>query len=314
MALLLWIVVVAALAAVAFYLYESKNVHRVPLSTSTYGSWVIVTGASSGLGEQFAQYFASRGFNVILVARREELLSDLSKRLETQFKISTKVVAVDISREEGVDKLVSETQSLDVGILINNAGFGYTGALIEQDANRLVDLVQLNCISPMLLISRIAPKMKAKSKGAIINVSSASACQPLPYHAAYAASKSFLSSLSMALYEELKGHGIDVLVIEPGTISDTAFRNTSGATPSAKHSSDATTSEVVVRDTIRALELRRVSNASLTSPVVIPGSNVVRVRSRIASALMALGGDVSRRFVLRLAAKRNLRLLTTSNK
>jgi len=100
-----------------------------------------------------------------------------------------------------------------------------------------------------------------------------------------------------------------VLTIEPGTIIDTEFRNTSGASTASK-SSDATTSDVVVRETLEALESRLSTSRGLTSPVFIPGSDIVKARSRIATALMAIGGDLSRRFVLKTAAKRNLRLIS----
>eukprot|EP01098_Paradermamoeba_levis_P013325 TRINITY_DN6057_c0_g1_i1.p1 TRINITY_DN6057_c0_g1~~TRINITY_DN6057_c0_g1_i1.p1 ORF type:complete len:271 (-),score=93.76 TRINITY_DN6057_c0_g1_i1:78-890(-) len=216
-----------------------------------FDGWALITGASSGLGKEFARQLASKGFNCVITARREKEMEETKSLLESQFKVKVKVVAADLLTEEGVAKLIDEIKNIPIGLLINNAGFGYGGRFDKQDVQKLKDMVRLNCVVPLELTWAVLPAMKSKGgKSAVLFVSSASAFQPLPYHATYGASKAFLSSFGCALFDELKGLGIEVTVLEPGVIDDTGFQ-------SASHQLNhhGAKSGEVVEDALVALEM-----------------------------------------------------------
>lgn len=182
-----------------------------------YGNWVLVTGASSGIGKCFAKSLAMRGHSVVLVARRKKILQELAENFEKEFSIETRVVAADLTREDEIHRLIAAVNDLQIGILINNAGVGYEGHFDSQDSERLENLVRLNCLAPVTLTKKILPSMTKLQRGAVIFVGSVAGSQPLPLHAIYASSKSFNNLLGEALWGELRSTGIDVLSVLPGT-------------------------------------------------------------------------------------------------
>jgi short-subunit dehydrogenase len=188
-----------------------------------YGEWALVTGASAGIGAEFARALAREGLSLVLTARREERLQALADELEKKFNISTRTVAADLASADGPDQLVDAVGDLEIGILVNNAGIGYAGRVDKQETDRLKDLVAINCHAPMVLASRLTPDMVDRGRGAVIFTGSAAGHQPIPYHAVYSATKAFDLFLGEALFVELRDKGVDVLVLEPGPV-ETEFQ------------------------------------------------------------------------------------------
>ena len=202
---------------------------RRPSMRERYGEWALITGASAGIGEAFARALASEGMSCVLTARRDDRLRALASELEQQYHVATRVVAADLADVAGADQLLDAIQDLPIAVFINNAGFGYAGRFDKQETARLRDMVQVNCVVPVVLGSRLVPSMRARGRGAMIISGSIAARQPLPRHAIYAASKAFDLLYGEALWAELRGTGVDVLVIEPGPTAS-EFREVAGET------------------------------------------------------------------------------------
>jgi short-subunit dehydrogenase len=201
-----------------------------PSLRERYGEWALVTGASSGIGVEFARALARDGVSCVLTARREDRLQSLARELEQAHGVATRVVAADLADPHGVDRVLSAVADLEVDVLVNNAGVGYAGRLDKQDPGRLRALVQVNCIAPVLLTARLLPAMRARGRGAVIITGSIAGHQPLPRLAAYSASKGFDRLFGESLWGELRGTGVDVLVLEPGP-TETEFQAVAGEIP-----------------------------------------------------------------------------------
>jgi hypothetical protein len=186
----------------------------------------LVTGASSGIGEQFARQLSARGLEVILVARREDRLRELAERLPgTAHSLAFDLVADAAGLADRVAEL-----GLDVDVLVNNAGFGTHGRFAETDAAREAELVRLNCEVPVTLAHAFLPGMLERRRGGIITVASTAGMQPLPYETVYAASKAFARAFSDALAAELRGSGVRVLCVNPGPVP-TEWQGVAGYEP-----------------------------------------------------------------------------------
>lgn len=218
-----------ALLAFAFWGAEDFRQPRGNLR-ERYGEWALVTGASSGIGLEFARALARDRMNVVLAARREDRLQELASRLEEERGIETRVVAVDLARDGGADDLADRVRDLQIGVLVNNAGAGYSGRLDLQDSERIRELVTTNCVAPAVLTARLLPAMHARGRGAVVFTGSVAGRQPLPLHAAYSASKAFDNFLGEALFVETRDSGVDVLVLEPGS-TETEFQAVAGEIP-----------------------------------------------------------------------------------
>jgi short-subunit dehydrogenase len=188
---------------------------KTPLSEK-YGDWALVTGASSGIGEAFARKLAGEKLNLILVARRKDKLERLKNELEAAQGVQVLPVELDLSAPDFLELLVDAVGDREVGMLVNNAGFGLNGYLIENDPEREVEMVALNCVAPLLLCHHFARRMAERFRGAIIMVSSIGANQPTPKNTTYVATKVFDLFLGEGLAFELKSKGVDVLTVMPG--------------------------------------------------------------------------------------------------
>jgi short-subunit dehydrogenase len=173
----------------------------------------LITGASAGLGVEFARQLSKRGHRLVLVARRKDRLEDLAKELG-----NARAVAIDLSKKDSAAKLLADVAANGetVDLLINNAGFGLIGRFAELDAKRERQMIDLNVGALSDLCRAVAPAMIERKGGAILNVASTAAFQPGPKMAVYFATKAFVLSLSEALHEELKPHGIKVSCLCPG--------------------------------------------------------------------------------------------------
>jgi short-subunit dehydrogenase len=192
-----------------------------------YGDWALVTGASAGLGMEFARALARDGVSCVLTARREERLRKLASELQEQHGVATRVVAIDLAEPEAAERLAHAVSDLEIGVLVNNAGFGYAGRFDGLETSRLRDMIQVNCVAPVVLTSLILPGMRARRRGAVVITGSVAGRQPMPLHSVYSATKSFDLLFGEALWVELRDAGIDVLVLEPGS-TQTEFQEVAG--------------------------------------------------------------------------------------
>ena len=251
------------------------------------GSTALVTGASSGIGAAIAESLARRGYGLTLVARREDRLTELATQLHDAHGVRAGVIACNLAEPAERDRLAAEVGELglDVEVLVNNAGFGSSGDFVDADRERQVEMVQVNCETVVDLTGRYAPPMKRQGRGAIINVASMAAFQPLPKQTTYAASKAFVLSFSEALHHELKGAGVTVSAVCPGPVR-TEFMDAAGIA-GADNTPDFiwTTSEHVAEDAVKAAEAGK--------RAVVPG--------RMMNAGAVLGRYSPRKIVLPLS-------------
>jgi short-subunit dehydrogenase len=190
--------------------------------------YALITGASSGIGSDLARIFAREGHNLVLTARGQERLESLAVELRGSSKVEVVVVPADLSQPGAAERLVAllDDKNIEVGTLVNNAGFGLWGPFLELDANRQGEMIRLNIAALTELTRLLAPAMVKRGKGKILNVASTAAFQPGPLMAVYFATKAYVLSFSMALREELKGTGVSVTCLCPGSTA-TRFAETS---------------------------------------------------------------------------------------
>lgn len=193
------------------------------------GLTALVTGASSGIGAEFAKQLAQQQCHLVLVARRVERLEALRSELMAQHGIEVKVVAMDLAKPEAPAHLFEQTESagVQIDILVNNAGFGLFGDFDTLDWTREQEMIQLNITALVDLTKRYVVGMKARNQGHIIQVASTTAYQPTPLYAAYGATKSFVLSYGEALNFELRETNVNCTVVSPG-ITRTEFFEVSG--------------------------------------------------------------------------------------
>ncbi len=184
--------------------------------TEHYGPVALVTGASSGIGRSFAGLLAARRFDVVLVARRVERLDELASRLERQYGVRVKVCQTDLSEATAAQQVLDATSSLDIGLVISNAGFGFKGAYASCDPRVMADMLMVNCNTPMQLAHGFVPRLRKRAKGGIIFTSSVEGLIGCPYSTAYSATKALVNALGEGLWAELQPEGIDVLTLCPG--------------------------------------------------------------------------------------------------
>lgn len=183
---------------------------------SRYGPWALVTGASSGIGKEFAIQLAERGMNLVLVARRKSLLDGIAQSLRDAKGIQTKTVDVDLSLPTATERLADATKGLEIGLLVNNAGAEMHGPFLDQDPVLGPGLVELHVVTPMRMAHYYGGLMRQRGRGGILFVSSTTGFGGTPYLATYSATKAYLLNFGESLYYELKKHNIDVTVLVPG--------------------------------------------------------------------------------------------------
>ncbi len=193
------------------------------------GQWALVTGASSGLGADFARELAARGADLVLVARREERLRSLAGELTAAHGIRVHLIPMDLAVPGAAAHLVEQLDDLGVApdLLINNAGAGTFAAFHDTPWSRLESLIQLDVVALTELTRLLAGEMVARGRGRILQVASISAYQPTPGYAAYAAAKAYVLSFGEAFGHELRGTGVTLTVVSPG-VTATEFMDTAG--------------------------------------------------------------------------------------
>ena len=191
--------------------------------------YALITGGTSGIGLELARNFAKDGINLCLVARSEENLKEVSRRLKTQFEVEVLAVPMDLSKEDAPQRLHDflKEKSIQVDYLINNAGVGSFGRLKDTSMEVEENLVKLNILALLRLTKLFVPEMVNRRYGYVLNISSMAAFLPGPIMANYYASKAYVLSLSEALHEELRGTGVNVSVLCPGPVK-TGFQAAAG--------------------------------------------------------------------------------------
>lgn len=195
----------------------------------------VVTGASSGIGADIARQLAGRGHGVTLVARSEEPLRVLAEELRTR-GVRAEIVVADLALAADRDRMLAEVtdRGLSVEVLVNNAGVGTSGPVHSAGRDREVAMTRLNVEAVVDLCTGVLAKMVARGRGAILNVASTAAFQPLPGQAAYAATKAFVLSYSEAIRAEVAGRGVSVSVLCPGPV-ETGFGEAAGISDEEAH-------------------------------------------------------------------------------
>jgi uncharacterized protein len=183
-----------------------------------FGPWAIVTGASSGIGKEFSRQLAANGLNIVLVARRLELLKELGQNLEKEFGVQCRAVRVDLSYEKFIGTIKEATQDLDIGLVVSNAGSGNPCSFIKKNREDLLIDVRLSVTAHLELCHHFAPVLVKRGHGGILLVGAMGASHGVPYMANSGAAKAYVSALGQALHFELKDQGVHVTVLTPGFI------------------------------------------------------------------------------------------------
>lgn len=189
----------------------------------------LITGASSGIGAEFARRYAELGHDLVLAARRTDRMQLLADELTQKHGIKAKVIAADLSKPGAAEKLASEVD-VDVDVLINNSGFGHIGPFELEGIQSIADEINVN-VAALTQLSRIYfAKMKSRGSGAIINIASTASYQPISNMAVYGATKSYVLNFTEALWGEAQGSGVKVLAVSPGPTETEFFKIAEGHT------------------------------------------------------------------------------------
>lgn len=244
-------------------------------------SWAVVTGASGGLGEAYAKELARQGANVALAARKTEELERVAAGLQRDHGVATRTFTVDLAHREQRATLLEELSGMDIHTLVNNAGRGTVGELTELEPSRVSDEVELNVMALTELSHAVLPRMKQRGRGALVNVASTAAFQPVPMMTTYAATKSYVLTFTVGIWAELKGTDVRAVAVCPGPTETNFF----AAANAPDVMSRRRTPDDVIRSTFKALRAGR--------PYVVDGfwNNALAQVSRVApmsvSALVA---------------------------
>jgi short-subunit dehydrogenase len=226
-----------------------------------YGQWAIVAGASEGLGAEYARQLASRGLNLILIARRAVLLQSLATILSGQYHVEIKTIALDLSLPDTAGHILEIANGLDIGLLVYNAASSAVGPFLEKSLDDHLKEIDTNVRVPLKLVYLFGERMVRRGRGGIILMASLSAFQGSAYISTYAATKAFNIVLAEGLWEEWQGRGVDVMVCVAGAIRTPNY--IASQPKQTGHFSDSTMEpEQVVREALAALGKR---------PYIIPG-------------------------------------------
>lgn len=252
------------------------------------GQTVLITGASSGIGLELARLFAADGDGVVLVARRVDKLNEIATELRSRFGAQVEVLESDLTKADEPQRLFDDLQRRErtVDVVVNNAGFGARGKLVEIELNGQLDMVRLNVLSLLHLTRLFLPGMIGRRRGGVLNVASTAAFQPGPNMAVYFATKAFVLSLTDALVEELRGTGVRATCLAPGP-TVTEFASAASMEDSRLFSLGAMSAEAVAKAGYRGFRRGK--------PLVVPG---------LGNKLIAFGTRLTPRWLVRKIAAR----------
>lgn len=258
-----------------------------------YGPWGIVAGASEGIGAAYAEELASRGLNLILIARRAGLLESLISKFSENYNVNVKTISLDLSLADAAEQILRETSGLEVGLLVYNAAFSAIGPFLERTIEDHLKEIHTNAFTPLKLIYLFTERMLARGRGGIVLMSSLSAFQGSAYISTYAATKAFNIVLAEGLWEEWRERGVDVLVCVSGAVK----------TPNYVASEPEQTGGLGDMTMRPDQVVREALNALGKQPYVIPGrmnrvaSFVMRHLLPRKAAVKFMGGILKRMYV-----------------
>lgn len=266
---------------------KPKDSMQDPSFTQRYGPTALVTGASSGIGRSFAEHLAARGLDLVLVARRVQRLEELAARFAEQHGVRTTVCEIDLAEANAAQQMLDATASLDIGLVVSNAGFGLKGSHADNDISAMTEMLMVNCHVPMQLARGFIPRLLARGKGGLLFTSSVEAFIGCPYSTAYSASKAFVNNLGEGLWAELTPQGIDVLTLCPGA-TDTEAPARQGIDPATLHN-------MMAPDDVARLALENLRRG----PVFVSSEHYRAVFERLQAmprrdALMAMASSMKR--------------------
>lgn len=268
------------------------NTNAKNLDKKQFGPWALITGASSGIGREFARQIAASGINIVLVARREALLKEAGAEFSKDYGVEHRVVALDLAEDGFMGKLASVTDDLDIGLVISNAGTGSPGRFLTNNRDEMATLLRLNTLAHLDIAYHFGKRLVRRRCGGLLFVGAMGADKGIPYMANDAGAKSYIKSFSESLHVEWKPLGVHVTVLPPG-LTETPVLAKFGLGPK-KMSMKPMKVEQCVSEGLKALQ----ENRSLIIPgrvnrimnAVIPAS-VVRgmMAKRIEKTLAAPG-------------------------
>jgi short-subunit dehydrogenase len=200
---------------------------QATLDKNQFGPWALITGASSGIGKEFARQIAASGINVVLVARRGALLNDVGRSLAKDFGVECRVVVSDLSQEGFLGKLAEATDDLDLGLVVSNAGTGNPGTFLSIRRQELENLLRLNTMSHLDVAHHFGQKLALRHRGGLLFVGAIGAMLSNPYMANDSAAKAYVLVLGESLHDDFQKLGLNVTVLMPGA-TDTPVLKTFG--------------------------------------------------------------------------------------
>jgi short-subunit dehydrogenase len=186
---------------------------RTTIDRGQFGPWALVTGASSGIGAEFARQLAGNGLNLVLVARRAHLLEGLGRQLQQASGIQYRVIQADLSIDSAVDMICEATEDLDIGVVISNAGTGAPAEFIQTEEEKLFEIIRLNALSHFRLVHYFGKRLAKRGRGGLLLTGAMGASGGIPYMANESATKGFILSLGLALHEEFRKYGVHLTVL-----------------------------------------------------------------------------------------------------
>ena len=203
---------------------------KTQIDKKRFGPWALVTGASSGIGKEFARQIAASGINVVLVARRDALLAELGRAVSQEFGVQCRALAIDLSEEGFIAGLADATNDLDIGLVVSNAGTGNPGEFLKHDRQLLHETLRLNTIAHLDITHHFGQKLGERRRGGIILVGALGAENGIPCLANDGGAKAYVHSLGEALHYEFKPLGVYVTVLAAG-VTNTAVIDKFGLDP-----------------------------------------------------------------------------------
>jgi short-subunit dehydrogenase len=248
---------------------------RATIDRERFGPWAVVTGASSGIGREFARQIAASGINVVLVARREALLKQVGEAFAKEFGVAYRAVAADLSEDGFIPRLAAATADIDIGLVVSNAGTGDPGPFLQKSRDAVTALLRLNTLAHLDIALHFGRRLAARKSGGLLFVGAMGADKGIPMMANDAGGKAYVQSFALSLHDEFRPLGVHVTVLPPGP-TDTPVLEKFGLDPAAMPMKPMPV-ERCVGEGLRALaanramiipgRLNRIMNAVIPAPV-----------------------------------------------